>query len=131
MGMRDLAMDVQDLKGAVYHSWEMDKDSHYITRGMEWKDYYTQEVRRTKGQGVNLGHMKNYMMTGLYQAYCKDKDAGEAGRKRMQELVGTLARDDNNKIAISKAKNLEHLVAHCQVVRTKKKGFINILLRGT
>ena len=39
-GMRDLSMDVQDLKGATYLSWELERDSEYVTLGMEYKEQY-------------------------------------------------------------------------------------------
>ena len=31
---------------------------------------------------------------------------------------------------VSKAKNLNSMVSYCQVVRTAKKGFLNVLFRG-
>ena len=38
VALRDLSMDVQDLKGAVYMSWELERDSEYVTEGMKMKE---------------------------------------------------------------------------------------------
>ena len=50
----------------------------------------------------------------------------------MESLIGKSLRDSEGTLSTEFAKSLEMLVSHCQVVRTKnkKKGFINILLRG-
>ena len=37
-GIRDLAVDVQEWKSAVYHSWEFQGDSAYVAKAMEFKE---------------------------------------------------------------------------------------------
>ena len=59
VALRDLSMDVQDLKGAVYMSWEMERDSVYITEGVKMKEHYSEDCKKSKGQGISLGHQKN------------------------------------------------------------------------
>ena len=81
---------------------------------------------------MNLGHMKNYIMMGLFLAVKKDKDASAQDKELLESLVGKGLRDSEGTLATENAKSLEMMVAYCQVVRTKnkKKGFIHILLRG-
>ena len=128
-GMRDLSMDVQDLKGALYHSWELERESEYITLGMQYKEQYSLDCREHKGKGVDLGHQKNYIFTGILMAMKQDKDLGPDGREPVNMLLNKL-RDPAGKLSLARDKEICPLVAHCQVVRTKKKGFVNILLRG-
>ena len=74
--------------------------------------------------------MKNYVFLGLYLAHQADKDAGAEEKEAMEELVGKKIRNTERQLDISMVKNLAPLVSHCQVARSKKKGFLNILLRG-
>ena len=83
-------MDVQDLKGALYHSWELEKDSQYITLGMQYKEQYSQDCRENKGKGVDLGHQKNYIFAGLLMAMKKDKDLGPDGLVPVNALLEKL-----------------------------------------
>ena len=128
-GMRDLSMDVQDLKGAVYQSWELERDSQYISQGMTYKEQYSQDCRENKGKGVDLGHQKNYIFAGFLMAMKTDKDLGPEGLAQVNALLEKM-RDTKGDLNLARVKSICHLVAHCQVVRTKKKGFVNILLRG-
>ena len=52
VALRDLSMDVQDLKGAIYMSWEMDRDSQYITDAVKMKESYSEDCRNAKGKGI-------------------------------------------------------------------------------
>ena len=45
MGLRDISMDMQEVKGALYFSWELGPDSMYVTKGMEFKEAYSKECR--------------------------------------------------------------------------------------
>ena len=129
MGMRDLAMDVQDLKGALYLSWELPMDATYITKGMEFKEQYAANCRKNKGQGLNLGHQKNYIFMGLYVAMMGDNDLTQEEKNMMEELVGAKLREEGQ-LSLTKAPAIALMVGACQVVRTKKKGFINLALKG-
>ena len=131
MGMRDLSLQVQDLQGAIFQAWELDMQSMYIKNGMEFKEAYMKECRRVKGSGTNIGHMKNYILMGLYQAYKADADNSPADKDTMERLVGAKVRNSDKRLSISLAKELAEMVSHCQVVKTKKKGFLNIHMRGT
>ena len=99
---------------------------------MEFKDQYIQDCKEVKGKGVNLGHMKNYIMMGLFVSVKKDKDASSQDKELLESLIGKGLRDTEGCLSTEFARSLEQIVAYCQVVRTKnkKKGFINILLRG-
>ena len=129
MGMRDLAMDVQDLKSATYMSWELPMDATYISKGMDFKEQYATHCRNNKGQGVNLGHQKNYIFMGLYVAMIGDSELTSEEKDKMEELVGTKLRENGN-LTLTKVKSIALMVGACQVVRTKKKGFINLALKG-
>ena len=67
MGMRDLALKVQDLEGAMYMSWEGPASWDYINSGVEYRKYYSEACKQAKGTGTNIGHMKNYVAMGVYQ----------------------------------------------------------------
>ena len=129
VAMNHLHMDVQDLKGAVYHSWELDRGSFYVTQGMKFKEQYTADCRRVKGKGQVLGHQKNYVMMGMLVAMMEDKDLGAKEKEVLMKIVGSKVMTDD-KWDVTKARNLNSMVSHCQVVRATKKGFVNILLRG-
>ena len=73
VALRDLSMDVQDLKGALYQSWELERDSPYISEGVKMKEQYSEDCRKIRGQGISLGHQQNYCMLGLYVAAKEDK----------------------------------------------------------
>ena len=64
-------------------------------------------------------------------AYKKDKRNTQAEQDEMEELVGKKLRDDGGVLQLRNATKLEDLVAHCQVVKNKKKGFINLLGTST
>ena len=50
-GMRDLAMDVADLKGTMYHSWEGPKDWQYVLKGVTYRQHYGECADRPRAQG--------------------------------------------------------------------------------
>ena len=130
MGMRDLSMDMQDIKGAIYKSWELPPDSPYVAKAMDYKQHYSEACRKSRGTGKNLGHQKNYIMMGMFLAHQADKDSHPKEIETLETLFGTKLRNHEKKLDLSNAKELGEAVAHCQVVRTKKKGFINLLMRG-
>ena len=72
-GMRDLSMDMQDIKGAMYHSWEMPDGSPYVDMAMDYKMNYSEACRKARGTGTNLGHQKNYIMMGIFLAFQADR----------------------------------------------------------
>ena len=129
-GMRDLSMDMQDIKGAMYHSWEMPDGSPYVDLAMDYKGIYSEACKKARGTGTNLGHQKNYVMMGIFLAYQADGDNSPKEKEVMEELLGTKLRNADKKLDIGNAKDLADIVAHCQVVKTKRKGFMNILMRG-
>ena len=129
VALRDLSMDVQDLKGAMYMSWETDRDTPYIAEGMKMKEQYTEDCRKVRGQGVSLGHVKNYCMLGIFVAAKKDPNITEEQKQKLEELMGKHLRNGQGRLSTDNVLGIAHLVAYCQVVRTKKKGFINILMR--
>ena len=129
MALRDLSMDVQDLKGAMYLTWDITPESVYIAKPMEFKDQYSKDCRNVKGTGKNLGHQKNYIFMGIYLAMRQDKDLSVQEKEKLETLVGLKIRTEGT-LDIGKAGSLAEMVAYCQVVRTKKKGFLNLLLRG-
>ena len=130
LGMRNLSMEAQELKAAVITSWELPRDSLYIEQAMRFKDEYIRKCRTVKGKGQDLGHMKNYVFLGLMMAGKADKRIGEQHQGILEELVGKHLRDEDGEMDISNAPKTAHLVGHCQVSRSKKKGFVNIHLRG-
>ena len=130
VALRDLSMDVQDLKGALYVSWELDKDSPYVLEGVKMKDAYQQECRKVKGTGVSLGHMKNYCMIGLFTAAKKDETLSPDAKATLENKMGKLLRNREGRLTTEKALEIAPMVAYCQVVRTKKKGFVNLLMRA-
>ena len=74
IGIRDLSMDVQDMKSVITHSWEFPPDTAYVDQGMKFKDQYSKDCRAAKGTGKDLGHQKNYIFLGIYVAYRADRD---------------------------------------------------------
>ena len=130
-GMRDLAMEVADLKGAIYHAWEGPPEWDYVTKGIEYRKHYSDQCRAAKGTGTSLGHMKNYVAMGLVMAYRGDKTNSRESNLAMEELVGQRLRNKERKMDLMNARQLADLVAHCQVVKTKKKSFVNILGTNT
>ena len=71
--------------------------------------------------------MKNYIVFGMYLAYRGDREVPTEDHKRMGDLVGARVRDTEGKMDLMNAWKLEDLVAYCQVVKTKKKCFINLM----
>ena len=130
-GMRDLAMDVTDLKGAFYMSWELPRDPNYVTRGMEYKEAYGKACRDIKGKGQNIGHQKNYVFMGLFIALKEDKDVSEEDQKTLEKIIGSKLRDSTtNTLSLKEVKSISGIIGHCQVVRPEKKGFINLHFKG-
>ena len=60
----------------------------------------------------------------------QDKDLDPEGKKTVADILRVVRTTQGDQLTLDKVKELSPYVAHCQVVRTKKKGFINILLRG-
>ena len=54
--IRDLNIDNEQLKAAVYHTWELPVDSPYIQIPAEYKDHYSSDCRQKRG--TDLGHQK-------------------------------------------------------------------------
>ena len=114
----------------VVESWEIPLASNYVSKGMELKDQYIGYCRQMKGKGEDLGHMKNYVFLGLYIAAKMDGlDTQQA--ETMETIIGKRVRDNEGTLDASKAPMIAHLVGFCQVSKSKKKGFVNIQLRGT
>ena len=128
VALRELAIDVQDLKGAVYMSWELERDSPYILEGQKMKEAYQADCRQAKGTGTSLGHQKNYCMIGVFSAAKKDSNLSTEQKDTLEQLMGKLLRKEG-RLTTERALSISDQVAYCQVIRTKKKGFINILLR--
>ena len=68
-------------------------------------------------------------MLGLYAALRKDTSVKEEDKTRMEELLGKHLRDAEGRLPTERALEIAGMVAYCQIVRTKKKGFINLLMR--
>ena len=130
MALADLVLEVQDLKGAVYHSWRLERDSPYIQKGMQFKDLYSKKGREVKGKGINLGHMRNYVFLGLLVAAKEDEDVSQDQKETVERLAVSKVRDTQGRIDPIKASKLAGITAYCQVVRLAKTAFINILMRG-
>ena len=77
-----------------------------------------------------MGHQKNYVMIGLYAALRGEQAVSSETKARLEDLTGKKLRNNANNIDVEKAERIASMVAHCQVVKTKKKGFINLLMRG-
>ena len=84
-----------------------------------------------KGKGENLGHMKNYVFLGLFMA-AKAEGLEQQDAATLERIIGQKVRDGEGTgtLDLSKAPQVAYLVGHCQVAKSKKKGFINIQLRG-
>ena len=83
-GMQGLAMDVQDLKGATYRSWVGPDDWTYVTETLKFRKEYGKMCQQAKGTKTIVGHVKNYVMAGLFMAYKRDKRNAAA---EQEELV--------------------------------------------
>ena len=129
IGIRDLSMDVQDMKSVITHSWEFPPDTSYVDQGMKFKDQYSRDCRAAKGTGKDLGHQKNYIFLGIYVAYRADKDNSPESKDFMENHLGTLLRNSDGRLDVARAKEISKYISFCQVVRTKKKGFINLAIR--
>ena len=128
-GMNELALDVADMKGAIYRSWEGPADWSYVTQGISYRKEYGKKRQEAKGTQARVGHVKNYILAAMYMACKADKEVAEEDKKRLEEIIGKFLRDADGKLQLENATNLEHLVAHCQVIQGKKKSYINILMR--
>ena len=130
LGMRDLSLGVQDLMGVVVESWELNRDSPYVEKPMQYKDRYFTDCKANRGQGADLGHMKNYVFLSLYLAHRADPQGTQEERDAMETLVGLKVRNSEGALDIGNIKALAHMVGYCQIARTAKKGFLNLALRG-
>ena len=128
-GLRDLSMDVQDMKTVITHAWEFPPDTAYVDQGMKFKEQYSKDCRAAKGTGKDLGHQKNYIFLGIYVAYRADRDNPTESKEFMENHVGKLMRNTEDKLDVAKAKEISKYISFCQVIRTKKKGFINLAVR--
>ena len=129
LGMRDLSMEIQNLQSCVMESWEVPTDSVYITEAMKFKEEYQRACRENKGKGKDLGHMKNYILCSFFMAHKKDPNGTVEERKELDDLMGTKLRDGEGTLNVAMAPKLGCLTGHCQVTRTKKKGFITVHFR--
>ena len=75
--------------------------------------------------------MKNYVAMGVYLAYRADKSNSTEDLMDMEDLMKPLLRNPEGKLDLSMAKNLERVVAYCQVTKTPKKSFLNLCGRDT
>ena len=130
-GLTELSMDVADLKGAVYQSYEGPEDWSYVEMGMSYKKVYGKKCQEAKGTKQIVGHVKNYVMAAMFMAHAKDPDVSQQDKDRMEELVGKKLRGQDNKLHIENARQLEELVAHCQTVQGKKQSYINLKMKDT
>ena len=128
-GMKDLTKEVQELKANTCMSWEVDLKSAYLDKAMEMKDVYVAKCKEVRGQGKDLGNIRNYVFIGLYLTYLQDKDVSLEDRRMMEDLVGAKIRDGSKTLNLDLAPNLNSIVAVCTVVRTKKKGFVNLEMK--
>ena len=128
-GMRDMAVDIQELKAANYDSWELPPDSDYVTECLTMKDQYVKDCREKKG--TNIGDMKNYVFFGLMKALTEDKRTRPQAKAAAMEIIGKRMKNSEGEFDLTNAKKLGDLVGHCQVIRTKnrKKAFANIMIR--
>ena len=92
---------------------------------------YTDHCKEVRGKGQDLGNVRNYCFTGLFLFHQADKDTSPEERELMENLVGKKLRGLDNKLTVTKAKDLTCLVATCQVTRTQKKAFVNLSMRQT
>ena len=130
LGLQDLNLEVQEVKAMHVLSWELPRDSLYVAMGIEYKDLYIEKCREVKGQGIDLGHQKNYVFLGLYMAA---KKAGTLSAESLQVLrdeIGNKIKNSEGKPDLGNAQKIAHLVGFCQVSRSRKKGFVNVYLRG-
>ena len=130
LGMRDLSLGLQDVIGVTVESWELARDSPYVEKAMEWKDRYIKDCKASRGRGIDLGHMKNYILLGLFMAHQKEAGSTQEHKDTMEAMIGKKLRNGEGKIDLGNIKNLAPMVSYCQIVRTAKKGFLNITLRG-
>ena len=128
-GMKDLTKEVQELKANACMSWEVDLKSAYLDKAMEMKEAYVAKCKEVRGQGKDLGNIRNYVFIGLFLQYLQDRDVSLEERKLMEDLVGAKIRDGNKTLNLDLAPNLNSIVAVCTVVRTKKKGFVNLEMK--
>ena len=68
-------------------------------------------------------------MIGFYAAIRKDDGILEAQKTKLEELMEKHIRNADGRLSTENALAISPLVAYCQVVRTKKKGYINLLMR--
>ena len=128
-GMKDLTKEVQELKANACMSWEVDLKSAYLDKAMEMKEVYVAKCKEVRGQGKDLGNIRNYVFIGLFLQYLQDRDVSLEERRLMEDLVGAKIRDGNKTLNLDLAPNLNSIVAVCTVVRTKKKGFVNLEMK--
>ena len=71
--------------------------------------------------------MKNYVAFGVYLVFRGDREVLVEDRKRLGDLIGARVRDTEGKFDLMNASKLEDLVMYCQVVKTPKKSFLNLM----
>ena len=99
----------------------------YVTKGLEYRKHYSDKCRESRGTKTNLGHMKNYVALGLALAYKAEKKGDPQATEAMENLLGPRVRNGEGKIDLLMARKLEDLVVHCQVTKTKKNSFVNLM----
>ena len=95
-----------------------------------YRGHWSDKCREAKGTGTVVGHMKNFVALGLYLAAKSDPNADRADKKGLQDLLRPRV-CTGDVPDLMKAKNLEDLVAHCQVTKTKNKCFVNLMGQDT
>ena len=128
-GMQDLSMDVQDLKGAIYRSWEGPPEWTYVMKAVEFRKEYGKMCQQAKGTLTRVGHVKNYVLAGMFMAFKQDKQNTPEDQEEMERIIGKKLRDAEGTLQLKLAKDLDELVAHMQVVQAKKACYINLKLR--
>ena len=122
---------VEAMKMHYVDSWDCHRDCQYVISGMRMKDVYLAKCKEVRGKGVDLGNIRNYLFMGLYLQMKEDKDMSREEMQVMADVVGNKLRDATGTLDVARAKNLSDLVSHCSIVRTKKKGFVNVAMRQT
>ena len=106
-----------------------------LKEAAEWKDIWIRKCGELRGKGAStLGACKNFVFVGLVNAYLGASKGDSKTKKKIRDLIMEKVQDgDKGTVCPNKVSKLDLMVAHAQVVVTKKggKGYVNLSVRPT
>ena len=122
---------VAQVEMVVYQSWEL-KPCTVTARALDMQRKYHDACKAAKGTQRRVGHCKNYTFMGLLmgtQEMQMPKGVQEGLVGKLRELLLMKCGNKDGEVDITKATELESVVAYAQVVKGKEVVYLNIRLQ--